>query len=124
MLSATRITLLVASKCFEHHKTSFGTMKTYDMLLALTKPISSRCLEYVSSTRMFEYQQCALDQWNSLSDLTKELNVSSKKRCFIVLPTIFKYKYRCHKGDCFSGFVQNTLSCMVGVIKSQIMHLN
>ena len=76
VLSPTWITLLVVLKCFENHKTNSTKLKTFGMHSTFTKLIALRCLEQISYKGKYEYQLYALDQWNYLSILTKELNVS------------------------------------------------
>lgn len=56
VLSTTRIILLFALKCLEHHETNFGTPKNLGMHRAFTNPIALICLEVVSSTSKSEYQ--------------------------------------------------------------------
>ena len=84
VLSRTRIILLVVSKCFEHHKNNFGTLKNSGMHSTFTNPIILRCLEDVSFAGRSEYQLCALDQWIDLSVFTKELNVSPRNGFFFL----------------------------------------
>lgn len=83
VLSPTQIALLVVSKHFELHKTSSSTLKTSGMRPTLTELVVLRCLEYVYSIGKSEYQLYSSDQWNYLSVLAKELNVSPQKRIFL-----------------------------------------